>query len=122
MKISDIIIEGKMKPEKVTGRELPGAVEKLESQLLAAKSAGKKLDYDAIDSMMQRICHSHHLTGDKLHDDFVTKHKKWPDNWIKDQESVEETVNPKYLGPTTPVKINKQGKQTALMTHSFGSS
>lgn len=27
----------------------------------------------------------------------------------------------KYLGPTTPVKINKRGEQTALMKHSFGS-
>ena len=41
-----------------------------------------------------------------------------PDNWIKKQKEVDEAA--KYLGPTTPVKINKRGEQTALMTHSFG--
>jgi hypothetical protein len=118
---SNLIPEsGKMKPVKVTGREKPGAVDKLKTQLLAAKGAGKKLDYDSIDAMMQRICGQHNLTGDRLHDDFVDETGIIPDNWIKKQKTVEETA--KYLGPTTPVKVNKQGKQTALMTHSFGSS
>lgn len=33
---------------------------------------------------------------------------------------IPENGNQKYLGPTTPVKINKRGEQTALMKHSFG--
>jgi hypothetical protein len=116
----DYMKSGNMQPKKVSGREKPGAVDKLKTQLLAAKGAGKKLDYDSIDAMMQRICGQHNLTGDKLHDDFVDETGMIPDNWIKKQKSVEETA--KYLGPTTPVKVNKQGKQIALMTHSFGSS
>jgi len=75
--------------------------------------------------MMQAICGSHNLTGDKLHDDFVADTGLIPDNWIKKPEltaDVTENSKPNYLGPTTPVKINKRGEQTALMTHSFGSS
>lgn len=131
MKIRDIIVEskpaymkpGNMKPKRVSGKEQSGSVKKLKKELLAAKKAGKKLDYDSIDAMMQRICRQHNLTGDKLHDDFVDETGMIPDNWIKKQkeEKIEED-NSKYLGPTTPVKINKKGEQTALMKHGFGSS
>ena len=122
MKIQELLEANKMKPVKVTGSERPGAVKELKSQLLKAKKAGEKLDYDSIDAMMQEICHEYHLTGDKLHDDFVEATGMIPDNWIVKQKSVKETVNTKYLGPTTPVKINKKGEQTALMKRGFGSA
>lgn len=54
-------------------------VEKLEAGL-------KKLDshdYDTIDGLMKKISREHDVTGKELHDDFVSKHGKTPDNWIK---------------------------------------
>ena len=83
------VTEGNMKPTQVSGTEQPGAVEMLEKALVKAKDRGIKLDYDAIDKMMQLICKKHNLTGDKLHDDFVSKHKTVPDNWIKKQDVTE---------------------------------
>jgi len=91
---SKVKVEGDMKPVQVTGKELPGAVARLERVLLNAKQQGKQLDYDQIDLIMQKICQKHNLTGDKLHDDFVDKHHMVPDNWIKKQNSVEEAGGP----------------------------
>ena len=56
-----------------------GHVEELESGL-------KKLDdhkYSTIDKLMQRISKDHGITGKELHDYFVEKHDKTPDEWIK---------------------------------------
>ena len=39
--------------------------------------------YDAIDHMMTTISSRHKISPKKLHDLFVKKHKKTPDNWIK---------------------------------------
>jgi len=85
--------KGKMKPKHVQGKEKPGAVETLEKGLLKAKDRGIKLNYDNIDKIMQLICKEYHLTGDKLHDDFVKKHHMIPDNWIKKQTDVTESVD-----------------------------
>ena len=57
----------------------------------------KRIDYDAIDELMQKICHKHKLTGEKLHDMFVRKYKETPDTWVKkikerNVESVSEAV------------------------------
>ena len=60
------------------------AVETLERNLLNAKSKGIKMNYENIDAMMQKICKSHSITGQKLHDLFVKKHGVIPDTWIKD--------------------------------------
>jgi len=81
MKIRELVEA--MKPEHVSGKEKPGAVDALEKRLLAAKKDGKKFNYDVIDQMMQKICREYNLTGDKLHNDFVKKHNLVPDNWIK---------------------------------------
>ena len=78
--------EGDMKPTHVTGKEKPGAVEMLERALLKAKERGTTFNYDKIDKMMQLICREYHLTGDKLHDDFVKKHRMVPDTWIVKQK------------------------------------
>jgi hypothetical protein len=56
-----------------------GQVEQLESGL-------KKLDnykYSTIDKLMQKISKDHGVTGKELHDNFVKKHDKTPDEWIK---------------------------------------
>jgi hypothetical protein len=57
----------------------------------------KKIDYDAIDELMQKICTKHKLTGEKLHDMFVKKYKHTPDTWIKKikqrTEDVTESVD-----------------------------
>ena len=90
MKIRDLIEA--MKPEYVSGKEKPGAVNALEKRLLAAKKDGKKFNYDVIDQMMQKICREFNLTGDELHNDFVKKHNLVPDNWIK-KDLNEETVS-----------------------------
>jgi hypothetical protein len=77
---------GNMKPFTKSGKEKPGAVDMLERALLKAKERGTKFDYDKIDKMMQVICKEYHLTGDKLHKDFVKKHHMIPDNWVKKQK------------------------------------
>ena len=56
------------------------AVEELESAL-------KKLDdtsYDSIDSLMRRIMKKHDMTAKQLHNAFVDKNHKTPDDWIKE--------------------------------------
>ncbi len=55
------------------------AVEELESKL-------KQLDntsYDSIDHLMRRIMKKHDMTAKQLHNAFVKKNKKTPDDWIK---------------------------------------
>jgi hypothetical protein len=41
--------------------------------------------YDAIDHMMQSIAKKHSITGKELHDRFVKKHGRIPDDWIRDR-------------------------------------
>jgi hypothetical protein len=43
-----------------------------------------KHDYDTIDQLMRKVARKHRITADKLHDLFVKKYHKIPDNWIKD--------------------------------------
>lgn len=43
----------------------------------------KRIDYDAIDDLMQRISIKHDITGHKLHDLFVSKYGHTPDTWVK---------------------------------------
>lgn len=44
-----------------------------------------KHDYDTIDRLMRNISKKHHITGKALHNLFVKKYKKTPDNWIKNK-------------------------------------
>jgi phosphopantetheine adenylyltransferase/predicted kinase len=57
-------------------------VEKLESGLKKLQ----KTDYDSIDKLMMKISKDENITGKDLHNDFVKKHGKVPDNWIKDKK------------------------------------
>ena len=118
MRIFEIISEGTMKPTNVSGKEKPGSVEELKRVLVKAKKAGESLDYDSIDSMMQKICREYNLTGDELHDKFVAAVGEIPDDWIK--KEIEESKNSKHLGATEKVKINKKGWQIPLNKKGFG--
>jgi hypothetical protein len=74
----------------------------------AANELAKKLpslhkhNYDTIDTLMRNIASKHHITGKALHDLFVKKFKRTPDDWVKgkldetDDESsldIEDEVN-----------------------------
>ena len=57
----------------------------------AANELAKKLpslakhDYDTIDKLMQKIARKHKISGDDLHNKFIKKYRKTPDNWIKEK-------------------------------------
>ena len=42
-----------------------------------------KYDYNTIDKLMQNIASKHRITGKALHDLFVHKFKRSPDEWVK---------------------------------------
>ena len=44
-----------------------------------------KHDYTTIDKLMQKIAKKHRITGKILHNRFIKKYKKTPDDWIKDK-------------------------------------
>jgi hypothetical protein len=53
----------------------------------------KKLDshsYDSINNLMMDISKKNNITGKDLHNDFVSKHGKTPDDWIK--QNLEEDL------------------------------
>ena len=56
------------------------AVEELEDELKTLKDTS----YDSIDKLMRRIMKKHNLTAKQLHNAFVNKHGKTPDDWVKD--------------------------------------
>jgi len=97
---------GNMKPFKVSGEEIPGAVHKLEKLLLKAKERDIELNYTNIDKMMQSVCKKHNLTGDELHNEFVEKHHMIPDDWIVKQLDEACWSTHKQVGMK-----NKGGKQ-----------
>jgi len=49
-----------------------------------------KHDYDSINNLMMDISKKNNITGKDLHDDFVAKHGKTPDDWIK--QNLEEDL------------------------------
>jgi GNAT superfamily N-acetyltransferase len=97
---------GNMKPFKVSGEEIPGAVHTLEKLLLKAKERNIKLNYTNIDKMMQSVCKKHNLTGDELHNEFVEKNHMIPDDWIVKQLDEACWSTHKQVGMK-----NKSGKQ-----------
>lgn len=71
MKAYEFLIES---PERELAKKLPTLA---------------KHDYNTIDHLMQKIAKKHRITGKKLHDRFVKKYHKIPDDWIK--EKISET-------------------------------
>ena len=54
--------------------------------ITALEKGLKKLDnhsYDSINNLMMDISKKNNITGKDLHDDFVDRHGKTPDDWIK---------------------------------------
>ena len=47
-------------------------------------------DYESINKLMMHISKKNNITGKDLHNDFVSKHGKTPDDWIKEQ--IEESA------------------------------
>ena len=45
----------------------------------------EKHDYNTIDQLMQKIAKKHRITGKALHDLFIRKYHKTPDNWVKNK-------------------------------------
>jgi AraC-like DNA-binding protein len=66
-----------------------GAVEDL------AKDLKNPHSYNAIDHMMQTIANKSNVTPKELHDQFVEKYGMTPDEWIKNEQGVEETYGAK---------------------------
>jgi hypothetical protein len=76
------------------------AVEELEVEL-------KKLDntsYDSIDKLMRNIMKEHDMTAKELHNAFVKKHDKTPDEWVKG-------LNEKCWDGYKQVGMKKKGKK-----------
>ena len=69
-----------------------GAVEDLEKDLKNPHS------YDAIDHMMQTIAREQNITPKQLHDRFVEKHGRTPDEWIKEKQVNENFADGKKPG------------------------
>ena len=115
---------GPMKPLSADGKEKTGAVKSLENALIRAKKNGTKMDYENIDSIMQRIAKSHNITGQKIHDEFVKAHNLIPDNWIKKQNlkeasghipvNDEEAQDPRWSNAlSVDVKAGEDKKQAS---------
>lgn len=68
-------------------------LESAASELANKLPSLKKHNYDTIDKLMRGIANKHKITGKALHNLFVHKYKKTPDDWIKgklDEEDEEK--------------------------------
>lgn len=52
-----------------------------------------KHDYDTIDKLMHKISKKHKISANALHDIFLKKYKKTPDDWIKNKLDETDTDN-----------------------------
>ena len=90
------------------------AVEELESGL-------KKLDdtsYDSIDKLMRSIMKEHDMTAKELHNAFVKKHDKTPDEWIKnlkeEKRGLWSNIHAKRKRGERPAKPGEKGYPKTL--------
>ena len=67
----------------------------------------KRTDYDAIDTLMQRISVKHEITGKKLHDLFVSKYGHTPDTWVKKIKQRNEDVTESVESEEDVQQINQ---------------
>jgi hypothetical protein len=84
--VIDIIDGSNYKFKSFTQPITEDAVSELERQL-------KKLNntsYDSIDKLMRNIMKEHDMTAKELHNAFVKKHAKTPDEWIKESIILEK--------------------------------
>jgi hypothetical protein len=75
----------------------------------------KRIDYDAIDDLMQKISVKHNITGHKLHDLFVSKFGRTPDAWVKKIKQRNGDLNESVDTPEDEQQI-KNFIQWALQT------
>lgn len=68
----------------------------------------KDTSYDSIDKLMRRIMKKHDMTAKQLHNAFVDKNGKTPDDWIKDLK--EGTLHHWYQGSSGKTKTGKRVK------------
>ena len=98
--VVDIIRGSDYKFQSLTQPINEDAVEELEVEL-------KKLDntsYDSIDKLMRNIMKEHDMTAKELHNAFVKKHDKTPDEWAKG-------LNEKCWDGYKQVGMKKKGKK-----------
>jgi hypothetical protein len=74
------------------------AVDILEKKLVSLKDTS----YESIDKLMRSICAEFDISTQKLHDDFVKKHKMIPDEWVEKNKKEEES-------PTIKENILQEG-------------
>ena len=60
-------------------------VESAASELAKRLPSLRKHNYDTIEKLMRDIANKHNITSKALHNLFVKKYKKIPDNWIKNK-------------------------------------
>ena len=60
-------------------------VESAATELAKKLPSLRKHNYDTIDRLMRDIANKHNITGKALHNLFVKRYKKTPDNWIKNK-------------------------------------
>lgn len=79
------------------------------SELAAKLPSLKKQDYSSIDKLMKRISRRHAIDGKELHDVFVKRYGRTPDNWIKKYNAAleEESTDESMLGFLTSPKPTK---------------
>ena len=81
----------------------------------------KKHDYDTIDKLMKDISKKHRITGKALHDLFVRKYKKTPDQWVNSKKHyglTTEHIHKSVLNRTT----NNNQKSDWYQIHSVFST
>jgi len=69
-----------------------------------------KHDYDTIDKLMRKIAKKHSITGKALHNLFVKKFKRTPDNWAKSLDEEGGEVN-------IPEEVNKFAEWAGRRLH-----
>jgi hypothetical protein len=75
-----------------------------------------KHDYNTIAKLMKKISKQHHISANALHDIFVKKYKKTPDDWIKskldEKELTTEDIKKKVLRRMGP---NNDSRKISLV-------
>jgi len=88
------------------------------SELAKRLPSLRKHNYDTIDKLMRDVASKHSITGKALHNLFVKKYKKTPDNWIKnkldetdsDELDIQDEVD-KFVDWASPIlKLEKKPK------------
>lgn len=68
---------------KIPKKKKMSMAESAVSDLAEKLPALKKYDYSTIDNLMKRISVRYNISGDELHDMFVSKYGHTPDTWVK---------------------------------------